>query len=83
MKSADELILARARQVREGGGVDVPSPCLSICRMESATGLCVGCLRTLDEIAAWGRMADAGKQALWQQLEERALERQARDLERT
>jgi predicted Fe-S protein YdhL (DUF1289 family) len=83
MKSADELLLARARQVREGDGVDVPSPCLSICRMESATGLCVGCLRTLDEIAAWGRMDDASKQGLWQQLEERALERQARDLERT
>ena len=83
MKSADELILSRARHVREGDGVDVPSPCLSICRMETATGLCVGCLRTLDEIAAWSRMDDASKQALWQQLEERALDRQARDLEST
>ncbi|MDO9217322.1 MAG: DUF1289 domain-containing protein, partial [Lacisediminimonas sp.] len=31
-----------------------PSPCIDICRMEQHTGLCVGCLRTIDEITAWG-----------------------------
>jgi len=46
----------------------VPSPCISICRMNDATGLCEGCLRTLDEIAAWGGLDDAGKRAVWKRL---------------
>jgi len=37
----------------------VPSPCVSICNMDPATGLCSGCLRTIDEIAGWGRMTAA------------------------
>lgn len=36
----------------EAGG-DVPSPCINVCRMNDATGLCEGCFRTLDEIACW------------------------------
>lgn len=32
---------------------DVPSPCINVCRMNEATRLCEGCLRTLDEVACW------------------------------
>lgn len=32
---------------------DPPSPCVGICVIDPQTGLCDGCLRTLDEIAAW------------------------------
>jgi predicted Fe-S protein YdhL (DUF1289 family) len=39
--------------------------------MDAATGWCEGCLRTIDEIAAWGTLADADKRAVWQQLEAR------------
>ncbi len=46
----------------------VPSPCVDICQMHAATGWCGGCLRTIDEVVAWGRMADADKQVVWQQL---------------
>ena len=46
----------------------VPSPCISVCRIDAATGLCEGCLRTLDEIAAWGRMDDEGKREVWARL---------------
>jgi uncharacterized protein len=42
----------------------VPSPCINVCRMDSASGLCEGCLRTLDEIAAWGAMSDDDKRAV-------------------
>jgi predicted Fe-S protein YdhL (DUF1289 family) len=31
----------------------VPSPCVSICVIDSVTGWCAGCYRTLDEIAGW------------------------------
>ncbi|MBS0215249.1 MAG: DUF1289 domain-containing protein [Proteobacteria bacterium] len=32
------------------------SPCVNVCEMGD-DGLCEGCLRTLDEIAAWGVMS--------------------------
>ncbi|WP_395688010.1 DUF1289 domain-containing protein [Caenimonas koreensis] len=57
-----------AKQVRlVGAGLttDVPSPCLSVCRMDPATDFCEGCMRTIDEIAAWGRMGDDEKRSVW------------------
>ena len=38
----------------------VASPCVSLCRMDADSGWCLGCLRTLDEIALWGSLDDAG-----------------------
>ena len=35
----------------------VSSPCIGVCSLDSA-GRCRGCLRTLDEIAAWARMGE-------------------------
>jgi predicted Fe-S protein YdhL (DUF1289 family) len=32
--------------------------------MDVKTGLCAGCLRTLDEIASWGQLVDDDKRAL-------------------
>jgi len=49
----------------------VASPCINVCRMDPASGLCEGCLRTIDEIAAWGAMADDDKRTVWQRLERR------------
>ncbi len=46
----------------------VPSPCVSVCRMNAATGWCEGCHRTLDEIAAWSTMSDLDKRAVWKRL---------------
>lgn len=43
----------------------VPSPCANVCRIDEASGLCVGCLRTLPEIAGWSRLDDAAKRRLW------------------
>ncbi|HSV54086.1 MAG TPA: DUF1289 domain-containing protein [Burkholderiaceae bacterium] len=50
---------------------NVPSPCISICRMDAATGLCEGCFRTLDEIRVWGMLADERKRAVWRLIEQR------------
>ena len=49
----------------------VPSPCVSICRMDEATGWCVGCQRTLDEIAAWSLFDDDERRQVWLAIEER------------
>ena len=44
---------------------DLPSPCVSVCRMQASQDLCHGCFRQLNEIAAWGTMDDAAKRAVW------------------
>lgn len=40
------------------------SPCIKLCRIDPGRGLCLGCLRTLDEIAAWSRMTPAARRAV-------------------
>ena len=73
MTPAAELTLERAREVeRLAADAQVPSPCISICRMDAVTGLCEGCFRTLDEIAAWGGMPDARKRQVWEAIVKRA-----------
>ncbi len=37
----------------------VSSPCVKTCVVDGASGLCLGCLRTLPEIAGWGRLDEA------------------------
>jgi len=39
--------------VSDDAAPDVPSPCVAICRLSRDTGNCVGCFRTLEEIAGW------------------------------
>jgi predicted Fe-S protein YdhL (DUF1289 family) len=41
--------------------VRVASPCISVCRIDPESGLCIGCLRTLDEIAGWIDLDDAAR----------------------
>ncbi len=38
---------------------EVESPCIKVCVVHPESRLCTGCLRTLDEIAAWSRMTNA------------------------
>ena len=64
------LTLEAARR-RAGSAPGVPSPCISICRMQDSTGWCEGCFRTLDEIVAWGRASDADNLQIWQRIEAR------------
>lgn len=49
----------------------VASPCRNICKV--ARGLCTGCGRTLDEIAAWPTAADAERRAIRMRAAERML----------
>jgi predicted Fe-S protein YdhL (DUF1289 family) len=47
------------------------SPCINVCVMNAASGLCDGCLRTLDEIAAWSCASDEQKRGIWLQISQR------------
>jgi predicted Fe-S protein YdhL (DUF1289 family) len=51
--------------------MDVPSPCIKICRLDPTTRLCVGCLRTAAEIGAWPTLDGPGRLALLAALAER------------
>jgi uncharacterized protein len=51
---------------------DPGSPCTSVCRIDPGTGWCIGCLRTIDEIIAWGTMPAADRRRVWGELERRA-----------
>lgn len=50
----------------------IPSPCINVCRIDDATGWCVGCLRTLEEIAAWSVLTDGERRDVWTRLALRA-----------
>jgi uncharacterized protein len=39
----------------------VESPCLKVCVMDPASSHCIGCGRTIGEIAAWSRLSDPEK----------------------
>lgn len=49
----------------------IPSPCDGTCRLDQATGWCLGCKRTLGEIADWPILSNAEKRRLLLELEER------------
>jgi predicted Fe-S protein YdhL (DUF1289 family) len=56
----------------------VPSPCISVCRIDPASALCVGCLRSLNEIACWGALDDAGRREILRAVADRRAERHRR-----
>jgi predicted Fe-S protein YdhL (DUF1289 family) len=50
--------------VSEADADSVLSPCIGVCRLDEATGLCIGCARTLGEIARWPDASDAQKRRI-------------------
>ena len=50
------------------------SPCIKVCQMEPRLGLCLGCRRTLDEIARWGAMSDGERERVIAELPRRSLD---------
>jgi predicted Fe-S protein YdhL (DUF1289 family) len=47
------------------------SPCVKVCQRDPARGVCIGCCRTLDEIARWSQMDDVARSAVMVELPER------------
>ncbi|MDP5277576.1 DUF1289 domain-containing protein [Sphingomonas sp. DG1-23] len=50
------------------GSARIQSPCTGVCRIDSGTGWCVGCARTLDEIVRWSGTDHADRAAVMAQL---------------
>ncbi len=56
----------------------ISSPCVKLCVVDPVSALCVGCGRTLDEIAAWGAMSEAERIAVTTTLEGRLVAMRSR-----
>ncbi len=44
------------------------SPCVEVCEIDRETGLCLGCGRTIDEIASWAAMTSAERRRVMAEL---------------
>jgi uncharacterized protein len=47
------------------------TPCVTICRIDQATGFCIGCGRTSLEIGRWVEMSEPERLALMDRLPDR------------
>jgi predicted Fe-S protein YdhL (DUF1289 family) len=47
------------------------SPCVAICQLDDDGNYCIGCFRTVDEIAHWVEFDDEAKQQILNELQER------------
>ncbi|NPT42568.1 DUF1289 domain-containing protein [Paraburkholderia sp. 1N] len=70
----------------ESSGIDTPiaavsSPCIDICKIDGNTGLCIGCLRTRDEIRGWKHMTDDLRLHLIDELSQRKVKLEAENAE--
>ena len=46
----------------------IESPCVKVCTLNARSGLCLGCGRTVDEIACWSAMSAAERVRLMREL---------------
>ena len=46
----------------------IATPCIKVCVVDGESGLCLGCLRTLSEVAAWTGYSDAERAGIMAEL---------------
>jgi predicted Fe-S protein YdhL (DUF1289 family) len=51
---------------------ELDSPCVKICVIHPEERLCVGCLRSLEEIAQWSKITTSERRAIMAELPARA-----------
>ncbi len=51
---------------------EIASPCVKLCVVHPEARICVGCLRTIDEITAWSRMSPETRAEVMAALPDRA-----------
>jgi predicted Fe-S protein YdhL (DUF1289 family) len=52
---------------------EIDSPCVNICVVDRESRLCTGCLRSIDEIAAWSVISAEERRAILADLPGRAV----------
>jgi hypothetical protein len=58
----------------------IESPCTKVCTLDARSGLCLGCGRTVDEIARWTAMSDAERTRIMGELRDRLDARSRADV---
>ena len=56
----------------------IESPCVKLCSVHPVERICIGCLRSIEEITAWGRMTPETRSAIMEELPSRASRLQKR-----
>jgi predicted Fe-S protein YdhL (DUF1289 family) len=57
---------------------EIESPCIKVCTLDARAGLCLGCGRTVDEIARWTLMSGDDRKRIMAELPaRRARQKQA------
>lgn len=51
--------------------IPIKTPCVKVCFVDPAAGLCVGCFRTMDELGRWTKYSDAEREAILAALPQR------------
>jgi hypothetical protein len=51
---------------------EIESPCVKLCVVHPEERICIGCYRTIEEIAAWSRLTHAARAAIMDDLPARA-----------
>ncbi|HET9160904.1 MAG TPA: DUF1289 domain-containing protein [Caulobacteraceae bacterium] len=49
----------------------IKTPCIQVCVVDGESGLCLGCHRTLAEVAAWARFSEAERERIMAELPSR------------
>ena len=49
----------------------ISTPCVNICVIDALSALCVGCGRSVEEIAGWRDMSETRRRAVMAKLEDR------------
>ncbi len=49
----------------------VVTPCVQVCVIDGESGLCLGCQRTLPEVASWAKLDDDARRAIMAELPSR------------
>jgi predicted Fe-S protein YdhL (DUF1289 family) len=65
---AEKRVEFEGRPRDRGEARVIESPCTKVCVMDAENRYCLGCKRTLGEIARWSEMADAERAAVLEAL---------------
>ena len=53
--------------------IKITSPCIGVCKLEIDSNICVGCLRTADEIANWPQLDNEKAMQIMKQIKDRYI----------
>jgi len=58
----------------------IKTPCVLVCALDEESGLCLGCHRTIAEIAGWARLGEAERDRVMAELPARGARIRAEEL---